>query len=183
MTFSYYTGATTDANPIVIEEETGARPIKTIASTNAFITKFNSVLQSENYKQWMDVAGIYASVIGVKAVSTALNFIGTATKIYQGDLFGASMNAVRAAGDGLMALGVKSKIGFLYAAGAAVSTIGYVADKAHEADWSDPAGTVRYAISHPVETAIEFGKASVVVGGDVLGTVAGSFGGFLGIVK
>lgn len=182
-TFSYYTGATTDANPIVIEEETGARPIKTIASTNAFITKFNSVLQSENYKQWMDVAGIYASVIGVKAISTALNFIGTATKVYQGDLFGASMNAVRAAGNGLMALGAKNKIGFLYAAGAAVSTIGYVADLAAKTDWSDPGGTVRYAISHPVETAVEFGKATVVVGGEVLGTIAGSFGGFLGIAR
>jgi hypothetical protein len=183
VTFSYYTGATTDDNPILIEEETGARPIKTLASTNAFITKFNSVLQSEQYKQWMELAGNVASIVGLKAVSTAVNFLGAATKAYQGDLFGLGMSVVQAAGDGLMALGAKSKIGFLYAAGAAVSTIGYVADLASKTDWSDPGGTLRYAVDHPVETAVELAKATVEVGSHVIATIAGSFGGFLGIVR
>lgn len=183
VTFSYYTGATIDDNPTVIEEDTGARPIKTVASTNSFITKFNSYLQSDEYKKWMTLAGGIASVVGIKALGTAVNFINSAVHVYQGDWFAAGMDGVQAAGDGLMALGAKSKIGFVYAAGAAVSTIGYVAELAHETDWSDPGGTVQYAVKHPAETITEFAKATVQVGAHVGATVLGSLGGFLGIIK
>lgn len=181
--FSYYTGATTDDNLKLIEDTTDARPIKTIASTNRFITKFNSYIESDEYKNWMTLAGGIASVLGVKALSTVVNFVNTAVHVYKGDLFAAGMDGVQAAGDGLMALGAKSKIGFLYAAGAAVSTIGYVAELAHETDWSDPGGTIQYAVKHPAETITEFAKATVTVGAHVGATILGSIGGFLGIVK
>lgn len=181
--FSYYTGATTDDDLKLIEDETDARPIKTIASINPFITKFNSYIESDEYKNWMTAVGGIASVIGIKAISTAVNFVNAAVHVYKGDLFAAGMDGVQAAGDGLMALGAKSNIGFLYAAGAAVSTIGYVAELAHETDWSDPGGTIQYAVKHPAETITEFTKATVAVGAHVAATVFGSFGGFLGIVK
>jgi hypothetical protein len=183
VTFSYYTGATIDDNPTVIEEDTGARPIKTIASTNSFITKFNSFLNSDEYKNWMNLAGGIASIVGLKTLGTVVNVVNSAVHGYQGDWFAVGMDGVQAAGDGLMAAGAKSKIGFLYAAGAAVSTIGYVGELAHETDWSDPGGTIQYAVKHPAETISEFTKATVQVGSHVAATVIGSLGGFLGITK
>ena len=183
VTVSYYTGATIDDNPRVIEEDTGARPIKTIASTNPFIKNFNSFLQSDEYKNWMTLAGGIASVVGLKALGTAVNLVNSAVHIYEGDWFAFGMDGVQAAGEGLMAAGAKSKIGFLYAAGAAVTTIGYVAELAHETDWSDPGGTAHYAVTHPAETITEFAKATVQVGAHVGATVLGSLGGFLGIIR
>ncbi|MCX2929604.1 hypothetical protein ORI20_04915 [Mycobacterium sp. CVI_P3] len=183
VTVSYYTGATIDDNPRVIEDDTGARPIKTVASTNPFITKFNSFLQSDEYKNWMTLAGGISSLVGLKALGTAVNLVNSAVHVYEGDWFAFGMDGVQAAGEGLMAAGAKSKIGFVYAAGAAVATIGYVAELAHETDWSDPGGTVNYAVTHPAETITEFAKATVQVGAHVGATVLGSLGGFLGIVR
>lgn len=156
-------------------------PFKVYQSTNTFIAGFNSVINSTEYDRFMSLAGDISSILGVKLLGDVVNTAGAFVNGYKGDFFGAGMTAIQAVGDGLMAIGAKSKIGLLYAAGAAVSTIGYVADLAHKADWSDPGSTVSYAISHPAETVVEFSKATQQVLTHVGATVIGSLGGFFGV--
>ena len=94
------------------------------------------------------------------------------------------LHGVQEFGAGVMASAVKIKAHcrccYCTAAGAAVSTWGYVGSLVVDTDWSDPGQTLSYAVSHPVETAVEFVKAGAEVSLKAGLTILVSFGGVLG---
>ena len=155
----------------------------THSDNNSFINGVNDVITSDSFGKLVSFVGDVAGFLGVKLVSTVVNFVASFITGIQLDLTGLVANGIQGLGEGLMAYAVKTKVGALYAVGAAIATAGYVWDLAHDTDFSDPGSTFWYAITHPIETIFEVQAAAIEVTFHVGSVFLGSLGGFFGLVK
>ncbi|WP_293357315.1 YncE family protein [Mycolicibacterium sp.] len=161
----------------------GSGPIPTYPSDLQAIKEFNDILTSDAYLDLVKNSAALAGAIGLKGVSNLANGVISLIYGYKQDWTRLFLHGVQEFGAGVMASAVKIKSPLsllLYAAGAAVSTWGYVGSLVVDTDWSDPGQTLSYAVSHPVETAVEFVKAGAEVSLKAGLTILGSFGGVLG---
>jgi hypothetical protein len=160
-------------------------PIPTYPSPSPLITQINSILSGNSFNDVVNYASDLAAVFGFSAVNKALSFVGAALTGYSGNPGAVAGKVVQALGTVISTnaanlsrvpgLGFAS--GIVYAAGAVVTTYGYVAEQASYIDPNSVGTTTEYIKNHPAVAVQELAKASVKVAVDLGSAFIGSLGG------